>query len=74
MISVITKRWPRVICFVSAQVYPFERWLASGTANAEPNNLWNAEHCGGILTDTGKWNDFECDRKMPFICELGKCC
>lgn len=33
-----------------------------------PDNYRNQEHCIQML-DCGRWNDFNCDQKLAFICE-----
>ncbi|XP_038048814.1 uncharacterized protein LOC119722655 [Patiria miniata] len=44
-------------------------WTASNWGADQPNNLNGNQHCGQILND-GKYNDWQCDRTMQFICEI----
>lgn len=57
--------------------FPFERWANRGSKKAEPNDLWKMEDCGGYLANLHPepaWNDFDCMRSMPFICEVDVHC
>nr|XP_039267286.1 uncharacterized protein LOC120342501 isoform X7 [Styela clava] len=57
--------------------YPFERWAGRGSKKPEPNNNWQIENCGGYLVNLDPepaWNDFDCLREMPFICEVDVHC
>ena len=38
----------------------------------EPNNGFKNEHCG-ILVHGGGMNDIQCDRMIPFFCEIKQC-
>ena len=40
----------------------------------EPNNQQN-EDCGMLAKHSGRWHDFSCGKKEPFICQkkAGKC-
>ena len=38
----------------------------------EPNNLGSIENCVEIKQN-GFWNDIPCSKKLPLICEAGKC-
>ncbi|XP_022112072.1 uncharacterized protein LOC110991164 [Acanthaster planci] len=44
-------------------------WTLSNWGEGQPNNLNGNQHCGQILND-GKYNDWQCDRTMQFICEI----
>ena len=37
-------------------------------ASGEPNN-YNEEHCAELHGDTWKWNDLDCNAKLPSVCE-----
>lgn len=54
--------------------YPFERWHLRGTDVSEPNNMWCDEHCAAMRIDLNPpmWNDFQCQKKFPFVCEIGE--
>lgn len=36
--------------------------------DGEPNNYWS-EECVEMYSSNGKWNDFYCGGRLPFICE-----
>ena len=44
-------------------------WTVSNWGESQPNNLNGNQHCGQILND-GKYNDWQCNRTMQYICEI----
>ena len=37
----------------------------------QPDHDGGVEHCGHIKMPSRKWNDLECTRRLPYICEIG---
>ena len=43
----------------------FQQW-----GRNEPNNHRNGEQCVSLhLCDNGQWNDYNCNKKLKFVCE-----
>lgn len=45
-------------------------WAATNWAEGEPNNLDGVQHCVHMVE--GKWNDWNCDRPVNYICEINE--
>ena len=50
--------------WIDGQALEYRNWSGN-----EPNDWQGSEDCGELISGTGLWNDFRCDRRRPFICE-----
>lgn len=50
--------------WADGEAVTFTRW-----GDGEPNDAGGREDCGQLVPWNGRWNDLDCARRLPFVCD-----
>jgi hypothetical protein len=54
-----------VFVWADGEPVTFARW-----SDGEPNDNGGREDCAQVVPWNGRWNDLDCGRLLPFVCQV----